>query len=57
MILDLLCLLQSHTTGVRSREDIEEAEEEKRLAEEERKFKENLRQKVGEWRVVAEAQD
>ena len=39
---------QSHTSGVRSREEIEELEEEKRLAEEERRFKENLRQKVGE---------
>jgi len=37
---------KSHTTGVRSREEMEDLEEEKRLAEEERKLKENLRQKV-----------
>lgn len=37
---------QGHATGVRSRQEIEEVEEEKRLAEEERRFKENLRQKV-----------
>ena len=37
---------QSHTTGVRSRQEMEELEEEKRLAEEERRFKENLRQKA-----------
>lgn len=44
--LNIVTNLKSHTVGVRSRQELEEVEEEKRLAEEERRFKENLRQKV-----------
>ncbi|CAN0026704.1 unnamed protein product [Ectocarpus sp. 6 AP-2014] len=43
--LNIVTNLESHTTDVRSREEMEDLEEEKRLAEEERRFKENLRQK------------
>ncbi|CAM9910840.1 unnamed protein product, partial [Ectocarpus fasciculatus] len=43
--LNIVTNLKSHTTDVRSREEMEDLEEEKRLAEEERRFKENLRQK------------
>eukprot|EP00903_Cladosiphon_okamuranus_P020272 g18604.t1 len=43
--LNIVTNLKSHSTDVRSREEMEDLEEEKKLAEEERRFKENLRQK------------
>lgn len=44
--LNIVTNLESHTVGVRSKQELEEVEEEKRLAEEERRLKESLRQKV-----------